>query len=130
MAHLRAPDDEVAARFRQKPRGTIPQGVHPGQQPPLPGASSPISPSASEQRNRDAERAQEQGLHESTVKPQRVDPKDSPLFTSSGSGVAEAAREMRVQQHQHTAGVTPITHPGHSSTQSPSDAGHHSGGAA
>jgi len=101
--------------------------VHPGQPPPNQLQNpQPISPSASEQRNRDAQRAQAQGLHESTVKPQRVDPTDAPLFTTSRSSVAEAARETRVQQHQHRAGIRPVDHPGASPQQKPNDSGRRS----
>jgi hypothetical protein len=121
MAHLRVSDDNVTARFRQKPPNDRPATVHPGQ--PLPGASSPISPSASTQRNVDQQMREEQETHSPAASRQRIDPKDSPLFTSSDSSVAEAARETRVQQHQHTAGITPIDHPGASSRQSPNDSG-------
>ncbi len=122
MAHLRSPDDNVTARFRQKPRGSLPQNVHPGEQPPEPGATSPISPSASEQRNRDEQRRQE-SEREPNVAPSRQNRADAPLFTSPRSGVAEAARDMRVQQHQHHAGITPIDHPGASPQQKPNDSG-------
>lgn len=122
MAHLRSPDDNVTSRFRQKPQNDRPADVHPGQQPPLPGASSPISPSASEQRSRDEQRRQE-SEREPNVAPSRQNRADAPLFTSSHSSVAEAARETRVQQHQHHAGITPITHPGASPRQSPNDSG-------
>src|SRR5208282_2833757 len=98
--------------------------VHPGEPPPNRLQNpAPISPSASSQRNADEQRRQAQGLHESTVKPQRVDPTDAPLFTSPRSSVAEAARETRVQQHQHHSGVTPVDHPGASPQQKPNDAG-------
>jgi len=129
MAHLRSPDDNVTARFRQKPPNGRPATIHPGQQPPEPGATSPISPSASEQRNRDEQRRQE-SEREPNIAPSQQNRQDSPLFTSTRSQIGEAARETRVQVHQHHSGVTPIQHPGHSSTQSPSDAGHRSGGAA
>ncbi len=124
MAHLRAPDDNVTARFRQKPRGTIPQDVHAGQQPPNQLQNpQPISPSASTQRNVDQQRREEQEMHSPGVSPQRQNDHDAPLFTSPRSSVAEAARETRVQQHQHTAGITPIDHPGASSRQNPNDSG-------
>ncbi len=120
MANLRINDDSVA-RFRQKPRGTIPQDVHAGQ--PLPGAGSPISPSASTQINVDQQRREEQEMHSPGVSPQHQNNHDSPLFTSPRSQIAEAGRETRVQQHQHHSGVTPIQHPGASPQQKPNDSG-------
>ncbi len=126
MANLRIADD-VVARFRQKPRCTIPQDTHAGQQPPLPGASSPISPSASEQRNRDAQRAQEQELHESTVKPQREGNSQGnhPLY-AGGSGVANQVRQTQEAARQeivHGATITEVRHPGASPQQKPNDSG-------
>src|ERR1019366_5339219 len=99
MAHLRARDSQVS-RFRQRPPNDRPATVHPGQQPPQPGASSPISPSASEQRNRDEQRRQE-SEREPNIAPSRQNRQDTLLFTSTRSQIGEAARETQVQQHRH-----------------------------
>jgi len=82
----------------------------------------PITPSASSQRNEDEARRQRAELAPNAA-PQRVDPTGAPLFTSSRSQIGEAARETRVQQHQHHAGIFSVQHPGASPQQKPNDAG-------
>ena len=136
MARLRSPDNTIAERFRQRPRGTIPQSVHAGQQPPNPKASPPIPPSASSQRNRDEQRRQESELQEPTVQPQRETQSQGrhPLYDGGSSAIADQARQTREAARQveivHGATITHVTHPGASPTQSPNDSGRRSGGRA
>ena len=61
-------------RFRQKPRGDVPADVHPGQQPPA-------QPSAIAEQNRQTQLDEERIAGNSTVKPQRLNESDAPLFT-------------------------------------------------
>jgi len=92
MANLRINDDSVA-RFRQKPRGTIPQDTHAGQQPP--GAPAPDrhydETRAAVESNVDQQRAQAAAAHDQS-KPS-VTPQAPPFMV-------------------HAAKVTPVRHPG------------------
>ena len=129
MARLRARDSEAAARFRQKPRGDMPFMQHPGQQPNQLQNPQPISPSASEQQNRDAQRRQQSELQEPTVKPQREGNSQGnhPLHDGGSSAVADQARQGREAARQvevvHGARITSVNHPGASPKQSPNDSG-------
>jgi len=94
MAHLRINDDNVA-RFRQKPRGTIPQDVHAGQQPPGPPASDPHYDTTRDAvtANIDRHQAEVTAAHDQGGKP-TVAPQSNEPFMHYGSV------------------ITPVAHPG------------------
>jgi len=83
MAHLRVADDEVAVRFRQRPRGSLPQNVHPGQ--PTSAESPDVHydrTRASEQANIDTAQAQAAAAHDQGGKP-TVTPQSPPFLVHS-----------------------------------------------
>jgi hypothetical protein len=92
MAHLRAPDDNVTARFRQKPPNSRPATVHPGQPGPTPDTYYDDVRSAV-QANIDEASAQARAQHDRGGKP-TVAPQGNEPFMHYG------------------ATVTPVAHPG------------------
>jgi hypothetical protein len=87
----------------------------------------PISPSAISVQNRQRQLDEERIAGNSTVKPQRQETRDVPLFTHQ-SKVTPIEHPAFVQQPR---GDMPTdVHPGASPTQSPNDSGRRSGGAA
>jgi len=92
MANLRINDDSVA-RFRQKPRGDMPQGVHAGQPPGPPAPDRHYDETrAAVESNIDQQRAQAAAAHDQGRRPS-VTPQAPPFLI-------------------HSAKVTPISNTG------------------
>lgn len=87
----------------------------------------PISPSAISDYNRQVQLDEERIQGNSTIKPQRLETHDVPLFTHR-SKITPVEHPSFIQKPQNDR--PPDVHPGQSPTQSPNDSGRRSGGAA